>query len=427
VVANNGIRAPAARAAAAPSGFPPGIAVWRHGYRVRALERAHTWSPLVLRGAPLRSARAVLVDTTRHLTRMRLASSGPAAVVTQTGATMDRLLGFLEAARLGLVAHPAPGDLSVGGVLAIDGYGTAIPARGEHRGCGETFGSVSNLVLSLTAVVWSERRRRYVLRTFTRDGPACASLLTPLGRAFVTEVTLRVGPLRHLRCVSLPDVPADELFAAAGASVRTFASYLEASGRVEAIWYPFTDKPWLRMWTVSPQRPAGSRQVDAPYREIVERYRSGGLYPLNMPVEVRVTGLDHPGDVGVAGAQPALLSAVAPRRDHPGWDVAVWLDILSFPVTPGADRAYGDLERWGFANSRPPYATVRPEWCKGWAYTSSGAWTNRRMIERTLPQAFRVARPPARTWDAAAAALHRLDPHRVFTSPLLRSLLTARR
>ena len=492
---------------------------WRHRYRVRALGRAHGWSPLALAGTPSSRPRVVLVDTTRHLTRMRLAGSGPAAVVAQAGATMEELLGFLEEAGLGLVAHPAPGDLTVGGVLAIDGHGTAAPARGEHRARGETFGSVSNLVLSLTAVVWSERRCRYVLRTFDRDDPACAGLLTHLGRALVTSVTLRAGPLRRVRCVSYTDVPADELFAAPGAAGRTFASFLEASGRVEAIWYPFTDAPWLKVWTVSPRRPAGARVVRAPYnypfsdtlpdaeqrairqgvlanpseavalgqasyaetvaqlgaensgdiwgaakdvllyvrpstlrvtangyailtrrrdvqrvisdfvgryRAVVARYRAQGLYPLNMPVEIRVTGLDHPRDVGVDGAQPALLSALAPRADHPHWDVAVWLDILSLPGTPAANRAYWDIERWIFAHYRPPYAAVRPEWSKGWAYTARGAWTNRRFLERTLPRAFRVGRPPDQTWDAAVRTLERLDPHAVFTSPLLRSLLRAR-
>jgi Cholesterol oxidase, substrate-binding len=159
------------------------------------------------------------------------------------------------------------------------------------------------------------------------------------------------------------------------------------------------------------------------YREVVARYRARGLYPLNMPVEIRVSGLDHPRDIGVDWAQPALLSALSPRRDHPEWNVAVWLDILSFPGTPAANRAYRDIERWVFANYRPPYATVRPEWSKGWAYTERGAWTNRRMIAHTLPRAFRVARPPDRTWDAAVRTLDRLDPHSVFTSPLLRSLL----
>jgi hypothetical protein len=173
---------------------------WQHGYRVRALGRAHTLSPLALARTPARSPRVLLVDTTRHLTRMHLAGAGPAAVVTQTGATMEMVLGFLEAAGLGLTAYPAPGDLTVGGVLAIDGHGTAIPSPGEQRARGQSFGSVSNLVLSLTAVVWSERHHRYVLRTFERDDPVCANLLTNLGRTLVTAVALRAGPLRHLRC-----------------------------------------------------------------------------------------------------------------------------------------------------------------------------------------------------------------------------------
>jgi Cholesterol oxidase, substrate-binding len=288
---------------------------------------------------------------------------------------------------------------------------------------------------------------------------------------------------------------------------------------VEAIWYPFTDTPWLKVWTVSPRRTPGSRRVRAPYnypfsdtlpadeqrairreilshpseavalgqesyaqtvaslasenagdiwgtskdvllyvrpatlrvtangyailtrrrhvqrvigefadryKDVVASYRAEDLYPLNMPVEIRVTGLDDPGELGVDGAQPALLSALCPRADHAEWDVAVWLDILSLPGTPAADRAYRDIERWVFANYRPPYATVRPEWSKGWAYTARGAWTNRTLLERTLPQAFRAARPPDRTWDAAVRTLDRLDPHAVFTSPLLRSLLRPR-
>ena len=482
---------------------------WKHGYRVRALGRAHTWSPLALAPTPSRAPRVLLVDTTRHLTRMRLAEAGPAAVVTQTGATMEELLAFLERADLGLTAYPAPGDITIGGVLAVGGHGTAIPARGEQGG---RFGSVSNLVLSLTAVVWSERRGRYALRSFDRDDPACAALLTHLGRTLVTSVTLRAGPLRRLRCVSRTDVPAAELFAAPGSPGRTFTGFLEESGRVEAIWYPFTGAPWLKVWSVSPARPASSRVVRAPfnypfadtlsdaeqrairgrilaepseavalgqesyadtvaslgaersadlwgaskdvllyvrpatlrvtangyailtrrrdvqrvisefarhYTSVVSRYRAEGLYPLNMPVEIRVTGLDDPRDAGVDGAQPALLSALAPRADHPAWDVAVWLDILSFPGTPAADRAYRDIERWVFANYRPPYALARPEWSKGWAYTARGAWTSRRIIERTAPSAFSG-------WNAAVRTLDRLDPHDVFTSPLLRTLLRTR-
>jgi FAD/FMN-containing dehydrogenase len=488
---------------------------WRHGYRVRARGAMHNWSPLTLAVGTPRSPRVLLVDTTKHLTGMRLARSGPAAVTAQSGATMESVLGFLERAGLGLIAHPAPGGVTVGGVLAIGGHGTAIPARGERRSPGDTFGSVSNLVLSLTAVVWSERLRRYVLRTFTRDDPVCASLLVNLGRTLVTEVTLRAGRLRHLRCVSHVDIPARELFAAPGGGGRTFAGFVEQSGRAEAIWFPFTERPWLKVWTVSPRRPPGSRAVHSPYNypfsdtldgpalealrrqivahpqegvalgqlsyattaeglrrdnagdlwgpakdvllyvrpstlrvtangyavltrrrdiqrvvsdftayyeRVVARYRSRGLYPMNGPVEIRATGLDHADDAG-ADAQPALLSALSPRRDFPQWDVAVWLDILSFPGTPAGDSAYREIERWAFSHYRPPYATVRPEWSKGWAYTPNGAWKDRPMLTDTIPSAFRTARPPQRRWNAAVRTLERLDPHGVFTSPLLSSLL----
>jgi FAD/FMN-containing dehydrogenase len=36
-------------------------------------------------------------------------------------------------------------------------------------------------------------------------------------------------------------------------------------GRVEAIWFVFTDKPWLKTWSVAPTKPLTSRHVVAPY------------------------------------------------------------------------------------------------------------------------------------------------------------------
>ena len=62
-----------------------------------------------------------------------------------------------------------------------------------------------------------------------RDDPICASLLTHLGRAFLTEATVQVGPLRRLRCVSRVDIPARELFAAPPAGGRTLAGFLDAT------------------------------------------------------------------------------------------------------------------------------------------------------------------------------------------------------
>lgn len=45
--------------------------------------------------------------------------------------------------------------------------------------------------------------------------------------------------------------------------------------------------------------------------ELRDRYvAENGLYPINMPVEIRMSGLDDPGDVGVAGRRPASRRSV---------------------------------------------------------------------------------------------------------------------
>ncbi|MGW2565825.1 cholesterol oxidase substrate-binding domain-containing protein [Streptomyces sp. NPDC001537] len=236
---------------------------WRHGWRVRARGSAHGWSPLTITEGTGSDAPVLLVDTARHLTGLALESA--TAVRAGTGVTMEALLTYLEAQGLGVTAAPAPGDLTLGGALAVDAHGTAVPARGEQRLPGHTYGSLSNLVLSLTAIVWDENSGAYVLRTYERDEADCAALLTHLGRALVTEVVLRVGANTGLRCVSRTDIPAAELFAAPGSEGRTLASYLDTSGRVEAIWFAFTEFPWFKVWSVAPTRPLTSRHVTSPY------------------------------------------------------------------------------------------------------------------------------------------------------------------
>ncbi len=117
-------------------------------------------------------------------------------------------------------------------------------------------------------MVWSSGSGRYVLRTFERSDPAIKPLLTHLGRAFVTEATLQVGANTRLRCQSFVDVPASALFGPRGSNTQTFDAYLEQSGRVETIWFPFTADPWLKVWSVSPARPFFSRAVTSPYNYV---------------------------------------------------------------------------------------------------------------------------------------------------------------
>ena len=486
------------------------------GYEIRARGMMHNWSPLVI-PVDFNGANVVLADTTRFLTSVTIDASGsPSTVTAQTGVTMDVLLQDLENAGLGLTAHPAPGDITIGGALAIDGHGTAIPAQGETIIPGHTYGSVSNLLLSVRAVVWNAAQSQYVAQSFERSDPAIQPLLVHLGRTFVTEVTLQVGANTRLRCQSFTSVPASKLFGAPGSSSQTFASYVEQSGRVETIWFPFTSAPWLKVWTVSPEKPLLSREVGSAYnyvfadvipqtlsgliKEILEgdvavtptfgeaeleivtagllatltadiwgwakdlllyvkpttlrvtangyavltdrsniqqviydfityyqsqmdAYQADGNYPMNGPVEIRVSGLDDPSDVEIASATSPQLSALRPRPDQPGWDVAVWFDILTMPGTPLSDQVYRDIEQWMFANYTGSYAAVRPEWSKGWAYTDTAAWADPTMLASTIPNAINAGQTAGDNWDSALATLDSYDPYKVFSNVFLNSFM----
>lgn len=150
-----------------------------------------------------------------------------AIVTAGPGASLLDILGALQDKGLGWVSVPAPGNITIAGALAVDAHGAAIPADGEQPITGTTYGSLSNLVTALTAVVWDNSAQHYALKTFTRSDPQIKPLLAHLG--------------------------------------RTFDSYLKASGRVETIWFPFTTTPWLKVWTPTPQKPLFSREVTGPY------------------------------------------------------------------------------------------------------------------------------------------------------------------
>lgn len=489
----------------------------QHGYRVRPRGMGHNWSPLNLSPEQTCDERVLMLDTVTHLTRVQIDRSlQPARVKAQAGVLMQDLLARMEEAGLGLAHMPAPGDLSLGGALAIDAHGSAVPALGESRLPGHSYGSLSNLVLSLTAVVWDETQRAYVLRTFRRDEADCAAFLAHLGRALIVEATLQAGPNQRLRCQSNVNIPASELFAAPGSPGRTLASFLDRSGRVETIHFPFTRNPWLKVWALTPNLPPMVREASAPfnypfsdsippeladlirdinlgdvsrtpalgalqyglvstglvftasfdlwgwsrnvmlyvkpttlrvtangyavitsranvqrvvhefvsfYQARADAYRAQGKFPVNGPVEIRVTGLDRSDEVALPNAVEPLLSAVRPVRDRPDWDCAVWLDLLTLPGTPEAEPFYREIEQWVFAQFSGSYALARVEWSKGWGYDAGGAWRDATVIGQTIPQSLRHGQAVGAGWDRALAILNRYDPARVFASPLLDRLL----
>lgn len=493
------------------------LANWARGagFRLRAKGKQHNWSPLLLSpGTGLNNV--VLVDTTAHLTGLRVTDGSPATVTAQTGVTIDDLLARLERGGYGLLASTAAGNLSLGGVLAIDGHGTGIPLPGETTPHGGSHGSLANLVLSLTAVVWDPSANKYVLKTFQRHDPDIGAFLVHLGRAFITEATLQVIPNQRVRCQSRTDVSAAELFGRPGSSRSTLDSYLDVGGRVEALWFPHTDAPWLKVWQVCDERPKSATKISQPYpyvftnaiskpasdlvktvnlsavaatpllmaaelgvasaglaasgtadvwgwsknsllyarpttlrivqaswavvtsraavqqvvhdfyvqyRDLLAHFSGAGRFPVNAPLEIRITGLDQPDEVAASDAVTPLLSAVRPRPDHPEWDTCVWLSPGTLPGTPDADKFFTELETWVWQHYSGDQATVRPEWSKAWAHSPRGAWTNDSVLGTAIPQAFRAGQPDGANWDTAVATLQRHDPHEVFTNPFLRNLL----
>lgn len=212
-----------------------------NNFTLRATGFMHGWSPLTVTDANRKIKNVVLVQTRKKLVHMSLTPSpypNTKAVKVGSGVAMIDLLTFLEENGLGLNSAPTTGGITIGGVLAIGGHGTSVPAVGEKELPGYSYGTISDLVISLTAVVWSPERMAYVLKTFKRSESDTKAFLVNLGRTIITEVTLMVGPNYNLRCESRADILADELFAHPAnvkENSRTFSRFLDETGRIETI------------------------------------------------------------------------------------------------------------------------------------------------------------------------------------------------
>lgn len=309
---------------------------WAHskGYTLRPRGAMHGWTPLtVIDGGNV--DKVILVDTIKHLNSVSVDESGsPATVTAGPGATLGEITTALQAKGLGWANLPAPDVLTIAGTLAVDAHGAALPADGQTGLPGHTYGSLSNLVTALTAVVWNGTE--YAERTFTRNDPKIKPLLTSLGRTFITSVTMQAGPNFRMRCESFTDIGWKELFGPKDAQGRTFESYVKASGGVEAIWYPFTDKPWLKVWTVAPTKPAGSREVTSPYN-----------YPFSDNLPEFVADMIGQLNAGVPGIAPLFGPAMygvtvaglaaSDSSDIWGWskDVQFYIKATTLRLTEG--------------------------------------------------------------------------------------------
>ena len=309
------------------------LANWAHanGWRLRPRGMGHNWSPISVDPGDNCTSPTLMLDTTAHLTAVSVDSTmTPPTVTAQTGISMEALHTALQEVGLGVTNCPAPGDLTLGGVLAIDGHGTSVPAVGETLLPGHTYGTVSNLLRAVTAVVWDATTETYALRTFQRSDPEMAALCVHLGRAFLVEATLQVGTNVRLRCESFRSHSAADLFAApgSGSTGKTFSDFLNESGRVETILFPFTDNPWLKVWTITPEAPIWSRQVSAPFN-----------YPFSDNIPKEVSQLVAQITTGAGWLTPAFgaaqgLAVDAGLTTNLAWDLWGWSKDLLLYIRP---------------------------------------------------------------------------------------------
>ena len=133
------------------------LANWAYsnGWRLRPRGMAHNCAPISVDPDANCNSPTLMLDTTAHLTAVSIdLSVSPPTVTAQTGVAMEVLHNALQDAGLGMTNCPAPGALSLGGVLTVNGHGTSVPAIGETTLPGHTFGTLSNMLRSVTAVVW---------------------------------------------------------------------------------------------------------------------------------------------------------------------------------------------------------------------------------------------------------------------------------
>ncbi|QIO06604.1 cholesterol oxidase substrate-binding domain-containing protein [Acinetobacter shaoyimingii] len=500
----------------------------KNGYKVRAKGMSHNWSPLMLDDQD-KDLKVVLIDMASHINQVSIDPNG--IVTAEAGIQMQDLVKKMEEHGRGFTSYPAPGDLTLGGVLAIDGHGTSIPAKNEEKEYAQTYGSVSNLVVSLTALVFDENTGQYAPKKFYRNDPEISAFLVNLGKALILSVELQTSKNHYLRCQSITSIHYKELFSQDKNAGRTFNHFLDEAGRIEAIWFPFTNYPWVKVWSVKEKRPLTAKIVNEPfnykfaenlpkqmldmikqiatgsvyitpafgklqlsistlglngspiapfttlvtagnlslqsydlwgpsknlilyvkpstlrvtangyailtsrdnvqkviadfcdaYSKLVEQYEALGRYPMNGPVEIRVTGLDDPKDSIVKDAQIPALSAIKPCPDHPEWDCAVWLDILTLPGTSYAHEFYNEMETW-ICNRYQGDSLVRPEWSKGWGYSRTKPWDNVDYFTTELPKVHAQGQPNHLTIAEAAKTLKKYDALDIYTSTILKKIL----
>jgi hypothetical protein len=148
-------------------------------------------------------------------------------------------------------------------------------------------------------------------------------------------------------------------------------------------------------------------------------------YPVTGAVEIRCTTIDYQADLAIAGAKPPALAAThSVDSNDAQLDTVLWVDVLTFPDAPGSAQFFVDLERWTIKNWGPANpGRLRPEWSKGWAYTTAGPWTNTQLIQSWIPSVYNGA-TDGLTFDWAKNTLAKYDSGKIFSNSFLAKLFS---
>ena len=244
----------------------------KHKWRVRPTGQRHNWSPLTIGPNTPAKANIVILDNRMYLNKMLGIDKKAKTATCQPGMMLGDFMTNLCRADLSLPHIPAPYDLTMGGVLAIDGHGAAIHSPGENIAA-NNYGTLSNRIIAMTII--AHDGVSYAIRKITNKDAEFSALQTAIGRTLMVDVTLQCIDNYYLRCRSTTQIPMDVLCAkpveGQPPARKSLARYVEKFGRAEIIWFPFTTTPWLKVWSVTTPEGPGCKEYPQEYsREVYE-------------------------------------------------------------------------------------------------------------------------------------------------------------
>lgn len=445
------------------------LAVWaqRGRHTLRPLGAAHSWSPTMTQddiALDMRRFRGVAVDVAAHT-----ATFG-------SGVTLEEATRAMEPHGCMFADVPAVGEATVGGAAAMGTHGTGFTEPG---------GTLSAGIVAIRALVFDGTTPRF--QTFKPDHDDFPFVAMHIGSLVVTEVTFATIPARQFQLVAhnaraLPYFAGrgdsgvlKDLRARRAVELMWFA---DQGGKVAShmllhrAWDPIAQhdfvvrRPYSELFVnfatretdqavratlrnASVRRDVGrnlqrffrvaawrDRKQSAQAAQLyssgfILRFRAAGWCLVCRPekVPVLLEKLAHelhdrqkrwehqwtgPVEVRITCVDPVRGPLLSAARSEDPSAVAVWINLLADPDDETGKRMR-EIEMFLLGLAPSIATSVRGEWSKAFGFDAAGRpWSDATTMTRLLD---------GDAHAKAKAIRERLDPDRVFASPLARQLL----